>query len=60
MEYLIRIAYHAIRMIDDPIVQMQGDRTNLARAVKPHSDIQGRALRKLRQLDAATTVEDLR
>src|SRR5262249_7432903 len=35
MEYLIRIAYHAIRMIGDPIVQMQGDRTNLARAVKP-------------------------
>jgi len=48
-------------MIDDPIVQMQRDRTNLARAVKPHGNIQGRALRKLRQLiDAATTVEDLR
>jgi len=44
-------------MIDDPIVQMQGDRTNLARAVKPKfpGDIQDRALRKLRQLDAATT-----
>jgi len=49
-------------MIDDPIVQMHGDRTNLPRAVKRKfpGDIQDRALRKLRQLDAAATVEDLR
>lgn len=61
-EYLIRIAYHAIRMIDDPIVQVQGGRTNLARqsSRKFPGDIQDRALRKLRQLDAAATVEDLR
>jgi len=50
------------RLVDDPIVQMQGDRTNLARTVnrKFPGDIQSRALRKLRQLDAAATVEDLR
>ena len=47
-------------MIDDPIVQMQGDRTNLARAVKPHGDIQGRALRKLPSTGCHGHGEDLR
>jgi len=41
---------------------VQGNRTCLARAIKPQfpSEIQVRALRKLRQLDAAATIEDLR
>jgi plasmid maintenance system killer protein len=62
LESLIRIAYHAIEMIDDPIAQMK----ETERIWQEYSsrkfpgDIQNRALRKLRQLDAAAMVEDPR
>ena len=58
---LIRTAYQAIR-VDDSIVQVQGDRAYLARSEERRfpGDIQDRALRKLRQVDAAATIEDLR
>ena len=48
--------------VDDSIIQVQGDRAYLARSEERRfpGDIQDRALRKLRQVDAAATIEDLR
>jgi proteic killer suppression protein len=48
--------------VDDSVVREQGDRANLARSEEPQvpTDVQDRALRKLRQLDAAMTIDDLR
>ena len=49
-------------MIDDPIVQVQEtERIWQGQSSRKFpGNIQNRALRKLRQLDAAATVEDLR
>jgi proteic killer suppression protein len=56
---LIRIRYN---LIYDPVLQGQGNGTDLAGPGEPAfpQEYQDRALRKLRQLDASRSLDDLR